>query len=140
MGFSDCRCNFLPYRNLSWNLLVVLRNENHLKFIRSLPCCSCNAISNIQAAHIRKGVPKEDKGGMGLKPSDKWTVPLCAECHNLQHTVGEISFWGNIDLALRLAEFLFISDRRDAIHRIMGFRREIYSARRENKTELHKRD
>ena len=38
-------------------------------------------------------VPMGERGAMGLKPHDKWSVPLCWECHNRQHMTGETTFW-----------------------------------------------
>jgi hypothetical protein len=36
-------------------------------------------------------------GGTGLRPSDRYSVPLCERCHrtghNAQHTIGESAFW-----------------------------------------------
>ena len=29
---------------------------------------------------------------MGMKPSDRWTISLCAECHRKQHQWGEGTF------------------------------------------------
>ena len=66
-----------------------LRNAEHLKFIRSQPCCVCNKPPQSEAAHVRAG----NQGGMGLKPSDYRTVPLCHDCHAKQHSVGEGKFW-----------------------------------------------
>ncbi|HYI40036.1 MAG TPA: hypothetical protein VE053_06930 [Allosphingosinicella sp.] len=43
----------------------------------------------IIAAHVRLGT----LGGAGLKPSDRWVVSLCDECHTAQHRMGEKSFW-----------------------------------------------
>lgn len=72
----------------------------YLKWVRGCVCCipGCGQ-GPIEAAHIRAGVPNEDKGGMGLKSRDKWAVPLCAAHHREQHQVGEITFWQsrNID-------------------------------------------
>jgi hypothetical protein len=31
-------------------------------------------------------------GGMALKPSDLYAIPLCHKCHGEQHT-GEVRFW-----------------------------------------------
>jgi len=34
---------------------------------------------------------------MGVKPSDRWCISLCKDCHGLQHHIGETSFerrWG----------------------------------------------
>ena len=31
--------------------------------------------------------------GVGIKPADRYAVPLCASCHANQHRVGELTFW-----------------------------------------------
>lgn len=34
---------------------------------------------------------------MSMKPSDRWCISLCRDCHALQHRIGEQSFerkWG----------------------------------------------
>jgi len=46
-------------------------------------------------------------GGTGMKPSDRYSVPLCADCHVLQHQFGEQRFWSTVridpvDVAFRL--------------------------------------
>ena len=28
-----------------------------------------------------------------MKPSDRYSVPLCSSCHALQHEFGELMFW-----------------------------------------------
>lgn len=65
------------------------RDSEHLKFIRGLACCVCKKPPPSDAAHVRIG----GGGGMGLKPSDFRTVPLCNKCHATQHSVGEKQFW-----------------------------------------------
>ena len=80
-----------------------MRSDKHLKFIRSLPCCVCRAKPPSEAAHIRLG----SDGGMGLKPSDKFTVPLCHMCHSRQHQTGERTFWGNMEFILIQALALY---------------------------------
>lgn len=67
---------------------------NHLNFIRSLKCVNCGTHENIQAAHLRL----QTNGGMGKKPSDRYTTPLCHDCHAEQHRVGEKTFWGDRDV------------------------------------------
>ena len=32
-------------------------------------------------------------GGVGVKPADRYAVPLCVTCHAKQHRMGELSFW-----------------------------------------------
>ena len=59
----------------------------------------CGSSANVCAAHVRNG----GGGGMGLKPDDFRTVPLCwgpnanihrqLGCHDRQHIVGEETFW-----------------------------------------------
>ncbi len=80
------------------------RRTQHLAFIRQLPCVSCPCEGRtIEPAHVRSGTD----GGMGMKPSDRYVVPLCTTCHAHQHRVGELSFWGDLgidplNVALRL--------------------------------------
>lgn len=70
------------------------RDDKHLRFIRSLPCCICGRY-DVEAAHIRTASLAHGKNhtGMGEKPSDKWTVPLCVGHHREQHTMNEMTFW-----------------------------------------------
>jgi len=65
----------------------------HLSFVRGVGIClCCGVIGLVQAAHVRAGTD----GGTGTKPSDKYTVPLCDECHRIQHNKGELTFWGDL--------------------------------------------
>jgi hypothetical protein len=70
------------------------KNERHLAFVRSQPCCICGAI-NVDAAHIRTASLAHGKRGLGMqeKASDTWTVPLCRPHHDEQHSQNEMSFW-----------------------------------------------
>jgi hypothetical protein len=75
-----------------------IRDEAHLKFIRSLPCCipGCGDNTSTEAAHLRVGSINHDKRdtGGGERPSDRWTLPLCSRCHRDQHAAGdELKFW-----------------------------------------------
>ena len=79
------------------------RREEHLSFVRQLPCVACGKRGITQAAHVRAGTD----GGVGLKPNDRYAVPLCLACHRLQHQVGELTFWSALridplNIALRL--------------------------------------
>ena len=73
----------------------MIRNANHLAFVRDLPCVSCDATPS-QAAHVRFGGSMDAKGGMGMKPSDARVVPLCARCHGRQHAMPERDFWAGL--------------------------------------------
>ncbi len=54
------------------------KSEKYRRFIASKPCMHCGAVE-VQCAHIRAG----HSGGMGMKPPDYLTVPLCPECHHV---------------------------------------------------------
>lgn len=62
----------------------------HLAYIRSLPCIFCGAPPPSQAAHFRAGVT-----GMGTKPHDFYTFPMCHRHHDEQtkHNQGELAWW-----------------------------------------------
>ena len=71
-----------------------VENVDHLKFIRSLPCCCCGA-RPVDAAHIRMAstaYAKRDTG-LGQKADDRWTLPLCSKHHDEQHSGSEAAFW-----------------------------------------------
>jgi hypothetical protein len=80
-------------RSLRW------RSPAHCTYIRGYCCCICGSQTNIAAAHVRLG----SHTGVGQKPDDWRTVPLCdgpnanidcqLGCHNRQHIVGEQTFW-----------------------------------------------
>lgn len=98
------------------------RSPVYLKWVRERPCVRCEAPPPSEAAHVRMG----NGGGMGLKPSDYRTVPLCHTCHALQHQIGERAFWWQApnsgphnliaaQLALYLAEYLPTGDVIEAL-------------------------
>jgi len=70
-------------------------DENYLALIRKCPCASCGHDPCGIAAHVRTSSAAHGKPctGMQMKPDDKWTVPLCHECHMRQHSLGELTFW-----------------------------------------------
>jgi hypothetical protein len=70
------------------------RQAEHLAFIRMLPCIACGRSAPSQAAHVRSGTD----GGVGLKPHDKFSTPMCAACHAKQHKVGELTFWSALGI------------------------------------------
>jgi hypothetical protein len=71
------------------------KSKRHLDYVRSLPCVICGDPVHTQAAHVRFADPRaaKDITGMGTKPSDEWTVPLCNRHHEEQHRGGEREFW-----------------------------------------------
>lgn len=79
-------------------------NEKHLAFIRTLPCICCGDNTATQAAHVRYSDARIAKTnpGVGQKPDDCFTLPLCQVCHSAQHRMNEPSYWArkNIDPVL----------------------------------------
>jgi len=68
------------------------RRLEHLAFVRQLPCVVCGKAAPSEAAHVRSG----SDGGTAMKPSDRYSVSLCIECHALQHQFGEQRFWSTV--------------------------------------------
>lgn len=48
----------------------------------------------IEAAHVRLG----SGAGLGQKPDDFRATPLCKQCHETQHRLGEETFWNNYEM------------------------------------------
>lgn len=72
-----------------------VQSDQHLRFIRSLPCCVCGTRVGVEAAHIRMAAPAYGKRdtGIGQKADDRWTLPLCRQHHDEQHRGAELEFW-----------------------------------------------
>lgn len=70
-----------------------VRSPAHRAWVRGFECaCRATGFTNcygpIECAHVRIGTD----GGTGIKPSDEWTIPLCAAHHRLLHSDGEPRF------------------------------------------------
>src|SRR5262249_291299 len=68
------------------------RRVQHLNFVRQLPCVACGKAAPSEAAHVRTG----SDSGVGMKPGDRYAVPLCSACHAKQHRIGELTFWSEL--------------------------------------------
>jgi hypothetical protein len=77
-----------PKRSSRW------RSAAHCNFIRSFACSVCHSTAAIEVAHVRKG----SGAGIGQKPDDWRTVPLCRDHHAMQHTIGEGPFWAEFGI------------------------------------------
>ncbi len=80
----------LPNR-LQKDRKVALEREcpGHRAWVRRHHCCVPGCLNiPIECAHVRTGTD----GGVGLKPSDRWTVSLCSAHHAEQHRVRERRF------------------------------------------------
>lgn len=70
-----------------------IRCPGHLAWVRGHACSVGGASGQgcggrMEAAHVRSGTD----GGMGVKPSDTYTIPLCSDHHAEQHRIGESAF------------------------------------------------
>lgn len=86
----------------------------HRAWVRRHHCCVPDCLNlPIECAHVRTGTD----GGVGLKPSDRWTVSLCSAHHAEQHRLGERRFAKvhGLDLSGLAAEF---ADRSPYRHRL----------------------
>lgn len=104
-----------------------VRDKKHRIFIASLPCLITGR-DDVQAAHIRKG----NGGGVGLKPSDEFCVPLSVDQHRLQGEIGEVGFWQpylGYKRASKLAKSLYkaTGDRGKSLELIAEWKNEILS-------------
>jgi hypothetical protein len=79
------------------------RSPAHRQWVRGHACSACGALAPIEAAHVRTGTD----GGTGIKPSDRWVISLCRDCHHNQHALGEAPFerLHGIDMKALAAEF-----------------------------------
>ena len=70
-------------------------DEKHLAFIRQLPCIVCQDNTSVESCHIRMsdGRIAKQNPGIGAKPDDKYTLPLCGKHHREQHSMNEHEFW-----------------------------------------------
>jgi len=73
---------------------AIYKDEQYLKYIRSLHCICCDSMREVAAHHESFG----DKAmGKNLIP-DTQTIPLCVNCHiPKRHTMGFKSFYGMIN-------------------------------------------
>lgn len=77
-------------------------DAGYLALVRRLPCLSCDVDPAREAAHVRMTGAGKPMSGLGVKPSDRYALPLCSTCHTgsatAQHVVGEAKFWGDLGL------------------------------------------
>jgi hypothetical protein len=88
-----------------------LRDKRHLEAIRACPCLFC--ARQAEPAHIRFSMfGEKPPTGLGTKPGDNWTVPLCPDHHrsgaNAQHKSGERGWWERMGVdPLKVAKALY---------------------------------
>jgi hypothetical protein len=79
------------------------RSPAHRKWVRGHACSACGSEVAVECAHVRTGTD----GGTGIKPSDKWCISLCKDCHAEQHILGEASFAFKHKIDMKALAFAF---------------------------------
>ena len=69
----------------------IIHSVKHQKFVASFPCVVCGNDTQVQCCHIRS-IPKVGNVGKGIR-DDRFCIPMCFTCHNLQHQIGELKFF-----------------------------------------------
>lgn len=109
------------------------KSQAHRDWVRGFACAFCGSKTNTEVAHVRIG----SGAGMGQKPDDWRSVPLCAGpnsdingergCHDRQHIIGERTFWQDYEACHGQTVEHLIADLSKASPRA----REIVAAQRE---------
>jgi hypothetical protein len=70
-------------------------DPGYLRWLSKRPCCVCGTAPPSDACHIRFASLAYGKRevGMGEKPDDRWSLPMCRACHVKQHGMNEKDFW-----------------------------------------------
>jgi hypothetical protein len=76
----------------------------YLDLIRQCACLHCGMLPAGEAAHVRFASGAFHKAsGMGMKPADRWALPVCGEHHRLardaQHNRNEREFWDALGIS-----------------------------------------
>ena len=80
------------------------RDNERLKVIRKMICCECGADAPSQAAHSNFGIHGK---GKGVKADDRYTIPLCYECHaNLDQNLSQQTRQQQLDWFLKKLKFI----------------------------------
>lgn len=83
-----------------------IRDKKHLQFVSELPCLKCDS-SPCDPHHLKTMTD----GGIGIKPSDSWAVPLCRAHHTELHNQGEKTFFvSKLAAARHLAVALYCAN------------------------------
>lgn len=74
-----------PHRNSERYKQRPGMSEQHLALVRKLPCCGCGRRPGGQPHHLKSGTGER---GTGLRSTDRWTVPVCFDCHETVERAG----------------------------------------------------
>ena len=84
------------------NFVFPKEDKIYLSHLRKQHCIWCGKSQNIDAHHIRiNGL-----GGIAIKPSDVFCVPLCRNCHIAYHTRGSDAFFNDCKWLTQYIDFV----------------------------------
>jgi len=72
-----------------------IRNEKHLKYVRSQKCMIKRGMENCNQKAVAHHLLRAQEGAMGMKTGDNWTIPLCNFHHDQLHRWNEKDFFLN---------------------------------------------
>ena len=90
---------------MSYQKIKPYRDKKYLAWIRTKPCTYCGR-SKSEYLDIVPAHQNFEMGSMGSKASDLYTIPLCTDCHLVEHTQGHDTFWGLRDLKLEVLKLI----------------------------------
>ena len=105
------------------------KDDAHRKFLAALPCIVCGDNISSECCHVRYTDLRAAKmiTGLGRKPEDCWTVPLCGKHHREQHDYGDERMWwigkGIDPIFVALALYRISGDYNDGLQ-IIGAARQ----------------
>ena len=70
-----------------YQTLNPIRSRKHLMYIASKPCIICRGL------YVHSACIRYTGAGVGMKPCDIFTTPLCLLHHREQHSKNEQMFW-----------------------------------------------
>lgn len=68
-----------------------IRSASHLAWVRKFSC-SILGRHECSGKVVAHHVHEEADGGIGIKPSDSFAIPLCDGAHRQLHDIGETAF------------------------------------------------
>jgi len=92
---------------------------DYLALVRQCPCLKCG-MEPSEPAHVRFASAAFGKAsGLGKKPADRFSAPLCSDCHRLardaQHNRNEQEFWASLGISILICCEQLYAQRGDLV-------------------------
>lgn len=97
----------------------------YVAFVKNQPCCGCGVAGELTyEQRVDPHHYMEGEGGMGLKVSDWWTVPLCRACHDYFHDHRKLPCYADLEHEIAVCESRAQIYRTQA--RLLGYWMDIF--------------